>query len=202
MGQTKLNARQVDGLTAVLCLLLTAVCWANGVEGGLAVAGWWLVGGCLYWGGVMLAALLIAFQKERGTVLAEQQYRQEMQSFLNVIRSQRHDYNFHVQTIAGLIQEGKMDECRQYVSALEQDSIRMNAVLPVQDPAIAAMIHNDRRDPGAGKPGEIWGASRTPGSGGHPVCLGQMRRGNTQMGRRKAQIDQRPCRTYFRTLNS
>ena len=35
MGQTKLNARQVDGLTAVLCLLLTAVCWANGVEGGL-----------------------------------------------------------------------------------------------------------------------------------------------------------------------
>ena len=142
MGQTKLNARQVDGLTAVLCLLLTAVCWANGVEGGLAVAGWWLVGGCLYWGGVMLAALLIAFQKERGTVLAEQQYRQEMQSFLNVIRSQRHDYNFHVQTIAGLIQEGKMDECRQYVSALEQDSIRMNAVLPVQDPAIAAMIHN------------------------------------------------------------
>ena len=48
----------------------------------------------------MLAALLIAFQKERGTVLAEQQYRQEMQSFLNVIRSQRHDYNFHVQTLS------------------------------------------------------------------------------------------------------
>ena len=65
-----------------------------------------------------------------------------MQSFLNVIRSQRHDYNFHVQTIAGLIREGKIQECGEYVRALEEDVSRMNAVLPIQDPAISAMIHN------------------------------------------------------------
>lgn len=144
MGQIKLRAEQIDGLAALLCLLLTAVCWANGPAISPALVTWWIVAACLYWGGIVLMALLIAFQKERGTVRAEQQYREEMQSFLSVIRSQRHDYNFHVQTIAGLIQEGKIDECRQYVSALERDSAQMNEILPVQDPAIAAMIHNFR----------------------------------------------------------
>lgn len=144
MGQIKLRAEQIDGLAALLCLLLTAVCWANGPAISPALVAWWIVAACLYWGGIVLMALLIAFQKERGTVRAEQQYREEMQSFLSVIRSQRHDYNFHVQTIAGLIQEGKIDECRQYVSALERDSAQMNEILPVQDPAIAAMIHNFR----------------------------------------------------------
>jgi sensor histidine kinase regulating citrate/malate metabolism len=59
-----------------------------------------------------------------------------------VIRSQRHDYNFHVQTIAGLIKQGKIDDCLKYVNALEEDSTIMNAILPVKDPAIAALIHN------------------------------------------------------------
>ena len=76
--------------------------------------------------------------------MAEQQYRGEMQSFLNVIRSQRHDYNFHVQTIAGLIRQNKMEDCLRYINALEEDVAIMNAVLPVRDPAIAALIHNFR----------------------------------------------------------
>ncbi len=59
-----------------------------------------------------------------------------------MIRSQRHDYNFHVQTISGLIRQGKIDDCLRYVNALEEDSAIMNAILPVKDPAIAALIHN------------------------------------------------------------
>ena len=80
--------------------------------------------------------------------MSEQQHRGEMQSFLNVIRSQRHDYNFHVQTIAGLMQEGKLEECKKYVNALEKDSEMMNAVLPVKDPAISAMIFHNFEDLG------------------------------------------------------
>lgn len=144
MGQIRPRAEQIDALAAILCLVFMAARWTSGLVSGLAMAVWWIVAAGLYWGGIVLMALLIAFQKERGTVLAEQQYRGEMQSFLSVIRSQRHDYNFHVQTIAGLIQEGKIEECRQYVNALERDSAQMNEILPLQDPAIAAMIHNFR----------------------------------------------------------
>ena len=99
-------------------------------------------GGAALWLGVWLMILLPALRQERSTLEAEQQYRGEMQSFLNVIRSQRHDYNFHVQTIAGLIRQGQIEECLRYVNALEEDSAIMNAVLPVKDPAISAMIHN------------------------------------------------------------
>ena len=99
-------------------------------------------GGAAFWLGVWLMILLPALRKEKTAVEAEQQYRGEMQSFLNVIRSQRHDYNFHVQTIAGLIRQGQVDECLRYVNALEEDSAIMNAVLPIKDPAISAMIHN------------------------------------------------------------
>ena len=101
-----------------------------------------MYGACVFWLGILLIIFVTAYKKERIAVLVEQQYRGEMSSFMNVIRSQRHDYNFHVQTIAGLIQEGKIEECRRYVHALEHDASVMNAMLPVKDPAIAAMIHN------------------------------------------------------------
>ena len=91
---------------------------------------------------ILLFILMHSYKKERIEALLEHQYRDEMQSFMNVIRSQRHDYNFHVQTIAGLLRQGDMKECLKYMDALEKDSIRMNEILPVKDPAISAMIHN------------------------------------------------------------
>lgn len=89
-----------------------------------------------------LLVLMHTYKRERIEILLEQQYRSEMQSFMNVIRSQRHDYNFHVQTIAGMLREGNLEECLKYMDALEKDSAIMNSVLPVKDPAISAMIHN------------------------------------------------------------
>lgn len=97
---------------------------------------------CFFWLEILLLILMQAYKKERIEVLIEQQYKNEMQSFMNVIRSQRHDYNFHVQTIAGLINDENYDACKKYVDALERDSMLMNAVLPIKDPAISAMIHN------------------------------------------------------------
>ena len=96
----------------------------------------------IYWLMMIVLILMPAYAQKQTAISAEQQYRGEMQSFLNVIRSQRHDYNFHVQTIAGLIRQGKIDDCMKYVNALEEDSAIMNTILPVKDPAIAALIHN------------------------------------------------------------
>lgn len=96
----------------------------------------------LFWGEIWLLLLMQAYRKERVEVLLDRQYRDEMQSFLNVIRSQRHDYNFHVHTMAGLLRGGNAEACLRYMDSLERDSAIMNAVLPVKDPAISAMIHN------------------------------------------------------------
>lgn len=96
----------------------------------------------LFWCEIGLLVLMHTYKRERIEILLEQQYRSEMQSFMNVIRSQRHDYNFHVQTIAGMLRKGNLEECLKYMDALEKDSAIMNSVLPVKDPAISAMIHN------------------------------------------------------------
>lgn len=140
----QLHWGQMYLIPAVVCLLLTAS--AVGIQAADMLRGllWSAAGSMVLWFGILLMILMNAYKKERIAVLVEQQYRGEMQSFLNVIRSQRHDYNFHVQTIAGLMQEGKLEECKKYVNALEKDSEMMNAVLPVKDPAISAMIHNFR----------------------------------------------------------
>lgn len=98
----------------------------------------------LLWFGAIMIVVMTSYKKERLSVLLEQQYRSEMNSFMNVIRSQRHDYNFHVQVISGLIAGDKMEECKAYVRALEKDSAEMNEVMPIRDPAIAATINSFR----------------------------------------------------------
>lgn len=90
--------------------------------------------------GVML--LIIEYEQERELFQVENLYRDEMKTFMNVVRSQRHDYNLHVQTVASLIHQKKWDECCVYVEALVKDTAEMNEILPVQDPAIAALIGN------------------------------------------------------------
>lgn len=105
-----------------------------------------LLGGysLLFWGSLGGVSLLVAYRQERVTTLVDQDYRNEVQSFMSVIRSQRHDYNFHVQALAGLINGGDLEECRRYVNNLVKDSVSMNTLLPVKDPAIAALIFSFR----------------------------------------------------------
>lgn len=98
----------------------------------------------VYWGALYAACLAAAYHRTRLTALIDQNYHAEMQTFMNVIRSQRHDYNFHVQALSGLIESGDMEACRQYIRNLKKDSIAMNTVLPIKDPAIAALIHSFR----------------------------------------------------------
>lgn len=98
----------------------------------------------LYSCGVYAACLMVAYRRERLATLVEQDYRNEMQAFMSVIRSQRHDYNFHVQALAGLFRKGDMDECRTYLDNLVRDSAEMNTYLPIKDPAIAALVFSFR----------------------------------------------------------
>lgn len=103
-----------------------------------------LLATAVFWLSLAVMALLAICWQKREQNTAESHYHADMNTFMDVVRSQRHDYNLHVQTVAGLIAQQKWEECRSYVNALVQDTNRMNAVLPVKDPAIAALIHNYR----------------------------------------------------------
>ncbi len=98
----------------------------------------------LFWLSLLAVVLMIDYRQEGIGILIEQQYRSEMQSFMNVIRSQRHDYNFHVQTLARMLRTGDASSCEKYVEDLVKDSIAMNTLLPVKDPAISSLINNFR----------------------------------------------------------
>lgn len=131
----------VTGLLAVLMLLVLPLLPAGGST---AVWAKLLVAMSLFWAGLTLLVLLAAYGQNRVQNSAEQDYRQDMTTFLNVVRSQRHDYNLHVQTVAGLIAQQKWEECRSYVNALVQDTSELNAILPIKDPAVAALIGHFR----------------------------------------------------------
>lgn len=98
----------------------------------------------LYWTTIVCVILMIDYKRETLVTLIEKQYRNEVQSFMSIIRSQRHDYNFHVQTLAGMINTGNFDACKKYLNELVKDCISMNTVLPVKDPAISVLINNFR----------------------------------------------------------
>lgn len=130
------------GLMAV-CQGLFQYWIAPGLSGSASAA----AGVCsfaLYFCGVYAVCLMVAYRRERLATLVEQDYRNEMQAFMSVIRSQRHDYNFHVQALAGLFRKGNMDECRTYLDNLVRDSTELNTYLPIKDPAIAALVFSFR----------------------------------------------------------
>ncbi len=131
-----------DAFFLILCLAVNIVAL-------LPLAGWTaaavrILGMLLYWSGVCLLILFINYRRASLAVTSEKEYREEMEKFMNVIRSQRHDYNFHVRTLAGLFRRGELDACRSYLDNLVEDTVEMNQVLPIQDVAISATIFSFR----------------------------------------------------------
>lgn len=78
---------------------------------------------------------------ERIETLVDQQYQAELLNFMQVIRSQRHDFNFHMQAVAGMIENHQYEECGEYVRTMAKNVERLNNVLPLKDPAVSALIN-------------------------------------------------------------
>lgn len=98
-----------------------------------------------FFSGLRLVNQLISNRREEMTILMEKQYRDDMQNYMSVIRSQRHDYNFHVQTLHGLLLQKDYEGCEKYLNELMTDSIKMNQLLPLHDAAISALILSFQR---------------------------------------------------------
>lgn len=150
--QVRLRSRQTPWLCAPLLVGVAGLLWVLMLlvlpllpaDHPTAIWAKLLLATALFWAGLTLLVLLAAYGQNRVQTSAEQNYREDMTTFLNVVRSQRHDYNLHVQTVAGLIAQQKWNECRSYVNALVQDTSALNAILPIKDPAVAALIGHFR----------------------------------------------------------
>lgn len=76
----------------------------------------------------------------------EKQHQKELKSFIKMIRAQRHDFNLHLHAVNGLLEAGKYEECRTYVSKMVAETEYVNEVLPIHDTTISAMLYAYRSD--------------------------------------------------------
>lgn len=81
---------------------------------------------------------------QRIEAIMDKQYQAELLNLMQIIRSQRHDFNFHIQAISGMIEQGKYAACSDYVRAMVKTTTAMNDMLPLHDPAVSAMINSFR----------------------------------------------------------
>lgn len=87
--------------------------------------------------------LLLTGQKDC-RLLENRQNQQELYHFMSIIRSQRHDYNLHLHTIAALLREGRYEESQVYVADVVADSREVNVMMKIKDPMIGALISGYR----------------------------------------------------------
>lgn len=73
-------------------------------------------------------------------VLIDRQYQAELINYMQVIRSQRHDFNFHLQALSGLIRQGAYEECQSYIDTMVKNAGAINDVLLIRSPALGAML--------------------------------------------------------------
>ncbi len=72
------------------------------------------------------------------------QWQQESRDYMNTIRSQRHDFNLHLNAITGLTAGGEYAELQKYVNKLVSEAAAVNDIMPVADAVIGSMLYNMR----------------------------------------------------------
>lgn len=97
-------------------------------------------------------ALVIVLQSQLGrisSVLYENEsmarWQKESRDYMNTIRSQRHDFNIHLHTIVGMIENDDYENCKSYVKDMVQEAAAVNDIMPVYDAVIGSMLYNMRK---------------------------------------------------------
>lgn len=89
---------------------------------------------------ILFQRKIILFKNEKFQLFLDQQYQKELLSFFSIIRSQRHDFNFHLTAINGLIQKKEYAACKTYIEEMVKSATVINDLLPLHHPGTAAML--------------------------------------------------------------
>lgn len=100
----------------------------------------------LYIGSIWLIEQLRIMQNMAQLLYEAERRQKESGAYMNVIRSQRHDFNIHLHTINGLVHSGEYDKCEKYVSDLVSEANAINDIMPVSDAVIGSMLFNMREE--------------------------------------------------------
>lgn len=83
----------------------------------------------------------IQYKSKLRALLSDSQHQKEILSYYNVIRSQRHDFNFHLNAIYALINDKNYLDCKKYIEDIVKDAGYINELLPLHHPIIGAMLN-------------------------------------------------------------
>ncbi len=83
-----------------------------------------------------------SYTVKRIEALVDKRYQAELLNLMQVVRSQRHDFNFHMQAISGMVENRQYEECGAYVRQMVATAAAVNDALPLQDPAVSAMLNS------------------------------------------------------------
>lgn len=121
---------------------------------GLLAAGDHLASGTLWTllaASAVLCGLLLLFVRlvsfdtvHRVEAVVDKQYQKELLNLMQVIRAQRHDFNSHIQALAGMLDQKNYDEFHAYLTQMLQLTYTMNDILPLHSPAVSAMLNSFR----------------------------------------------------------
>ncbi|MDE6751790.1 MAG: GHKL domain-containing protein [Eubacterium sp.] len=102
---------------------------------------------------ILIYALLLWLQREIAAKITSEelnkslsQWQQESRDYMNIIRSQRHDFNLHLHAISGLVNSGEYEKCNEYVQKLVADANAVNDIMPVSDAVVGSMLYNMREE--------------------------------------------------------
>jgi hypothetical protein len=91
----------------------------------------------------VIIALTIRFvnrSKEVAVQNVQEMYVGNIDTLFQSIKEQRHDYNSHVSTIHSLMVLGEMDELKKYIEEIIGDSIAINDIINISNPALCALV--------------------------------------------------------------
>ncbi|WP_264848748.1 sensor histidine kinase [Clostridium omnivorum] len=88
---------------------------------------------------------MIAFYDMKNVeALIDKEYQKELLALTDIIRSQRHDFNFHLQAISGMLRNEKYKDCSEYINVMVKEAQSFNEILSLQNPAVGALLNTFR----------------------------------------------------------
>jgi len=82
--------------------------------------------------------------KERDDVAdaVQNDYNEEVQSLFVAVRGERHDFVNHLQTLKAMADAGRFEQLHRYVKELVDDTMAVNDIVTIGNPAVAAIIQS------------------------------------------------------------
>src|SRR5690625_6830 len=101
------------------------------------IIGWMVIFSVMF---LFFTKRLVLYHLERIDISIDKSYQKDILAFYQVIRSQRHDFNIHMNAIYGLLKVRKFKETESYIEEVVEEVKDINELLPLFHPAIGSVI--------------------------------------------------------------